>query len=211
MLRAEDVPLALQTCRNAGYGAEFVFTRWLAKIWSADSFIDVIFRAGNGLGEVDDLWFNKAPAAEIFGISVKVSPFEELIWQKAYVMERERFDGADIVHLLASCAPQIDWIRLLERFGPDWRVLMSHLILFGFVFPSKRNLVPPEVVKKMSASLMREVSERPAAQPLCNGTLLSRIQYLSDITTGGFIDARTTGRSMIKPLEIQKWTKASLK
>jgi hypothetical protein len=58
---------------------------------------------------------------------------------------------------------------------------------------------------------MREVSERPAAQPLCNGTLLSRIQYLSDITTGGFIDARTTGRSMIKPLEIQKWTKASLK
>jgi hypothetical protein len=53
-----------------------------------------------------------------------------LIWQKAYVMERERFDGADIVHLLASCAPGIDWKRLMERFGPDWRVLMSHLILF---------------------------------------------------------------------------------
>src|ERR1700704_1365586 len=137
MLRPKDVPMALVACRNAGYEADFTFTHWLAKIWSATSFIDVIFRAGNGLGEVDDLWFRKAPVASVLGISVKIAPPEELIWQKAYVMERERFDGADIIHILASRAPGIDWARLIERFGPDWRVLMSHLILFGFVFPLK--------------------------------------------------------------------------
>jgi hypothetical protein len=73
MLRSEDVPIALQACRNAGYGAEYAFTHWLAKIWSANSFIDVIFRAGNGLAEVD-LWFSKAPVATVLGISVKLAP-----------------------------------------------------------------------------------------------------------------------------------------
>jgi hypothetical protein len=211
MLRPEDVPMALDACRNAGYGVDFTFTHWLAKIWSATSFIDVIFRAGNGLGEVDDLWFRKAQVASVLGISVKIAPPEELIWHKAYVMERERFDGADIIHLLASCAPGIDWTRLIERFGPDWRVLMSHLILFGFVFPLKRNAVPAEIIEELSARLMTEVRERPPVHRLCNGTLLSRIQYLQDITSGGFIDARTTGRSRIKPEELQVWTKASLK
>jgi len=211
MLRPQDVSPALQACRDAGYEAELVFTHWLAKIWSANYFIDVIYRAGNGLGEVDDGWFSTAPAAEILGIWAKIAPPEELIWQKAYVMERERFDGADIIHLLASCAPRIDWTRLIERFGADWRVLLSHLALFGFVFPSKRNLVPTEVIEKLSARLMSELAEEPPSNPLCNGTLLSRVQYLSDITTGGFTDARTTGRSVIKPHEIQEWTKASLK
>jgi hypothetical protein len=88
---------------------------------------------------------------------------------------------------------------------------MSHLVLFGFIFPSKRNLVPAEVMGELNARLMKELSEPPAADPLCNGTLLSRIQYLPDITTGGFIDGRATGRSNIKPAEIQEWTKASLK
>ena len=49
-------------------------------------------------------------------------------------MERERFDGADVAHLLASCAPRIDWRRLIERFGPDWHVLMSpsYILLLCF-------------------------------------------------------------------------------
>ena len=108
---------------------------------------------------MDDGWFSSAPAAEILGIWAKIAPPEEMIWQKAYVMERERFDGADIIHLLASCAGRIDWTRLIERFGPDWRVLLSHLVLFGFVFPSKRNLVPPNVIEQLSARLMRELAD----------------------------------------------------
>jgi hypothetical protein len=211
MLRPNDVPIALDVCRNAGYEAEFAFSHWLAKIWSAHSFIDVIFRAGNGLAEVDDLWFEKAAIATMMGIRVKIVPPEEFIWQKAYVMERERFDGADVIHLLASCAPRIDWKRLMARFGPDWRVLMSHLVLFGFVFPFERHAVPAEVIEELTASLVKEAGEQPGEQPICNGTLLSRIQYLPDITAGGLIDARTTDRSKIKPAEIEEWTKASLR
>jgi hypothetical protein len=72
-------------------------------------------------------------------------------------------------------------------------------------------LVPAEVIEELVAKLMGELTREPSAQPICNGTLLSRIQYLPDITSGGFIDARTTGRCRITPGEINEWTKASLK
>jgi hypothetical protein len=61
---------------------------------------------------------------------------------KAYVMERERFDGADVAHLLASCGEQLSWKKLLRRFGPNWRVLLSHLALFGFIFSAQRKSHP---------------------------------------------------------------------
>jgi hypothetical protein len=142
--------------------------------------------------------------SENFSIAV-VAP-EELIWQKAYIMERERFDGADVAHLLAACAPALDWERLVRRFGPDWRVLWGHLILFGFIFPSKRNLIPLELVKEFSAKVSREQTEPAPVDPVCNGTLLSRIQYQSDLRD--FLDARLTGRSSISTEELRHWVKA---
>ena len=29
----------------------------------------------------------------------------------------------------------LDWNRVLRRFEPHWRVLLSHLVLFGFIYP----------------------------------------------------------------------------
>ena len=41
---------------------------------------------------------------ELLGVPVKHCAPEEMIWMKAYIMERERFDGADIAHILRCCA-----------------------------------------------------------------------------------------------------------
>jgi hypothetical protein len=46
-----------------------------------------------------------------------------------------------VLHLLHETGPSLDWPRLLMRFGDHWRVLLSHQILFGFVYPDKRQLV----------------------------------------------------------------------
>jgi hypothetical protein len=32
-------------------------------------------------------------------------------------MERERFDGADVAHIILAYGDRLDWRRLLERFG----------------------------------------------------------------------------------------------
>jgi hypothetical protein len=208
MVRPKHVHQVLRICRKAGYQARVEFSHWLAKIIHRSAVIDVIFRAGNGLGSIDDNWFNGATKTEVFGRKVRVAPPEEIIWQKAYIMERERYDGADVAHLIAGFAERIKWNHLLDRFGPDWRVLLSHLILFGFVFPGKRDLIPKDVMNDLLSRLMAELNQPPVNDKTCNGTLLSRIQYHSDIAVDGLIDARTDRRCKINSKELKAWTAA---
>ena len=98
----------------------------------------------------------------ILDTPVKIVSLEEMIWQKSYIMERERFDGADIAHLLLKCAERIDWEYLLTRFGPDWRVLLSHLVLFGFIYPSRIGSVPRDVMEELLRRLALEPQHGPS-------------------------------------------------
>jgi hypothetical protein len=66
-----------------------------------------------------------AEPAIVMGQPVRLCPAEETIWSKAFVMERERYDGADIAHLLRARAEMLDWRRLTRRFGRHWRVLFG--------------------------------------------------------------------------------------
>src|SRR5207248_659415 len=115
-----------------------------------------IYNSGNGRCPVDDDWFAHAVWAEVLGTPVSVIPAEEMIWQKSYIMERERFDGADVAHLLRARGPALDWDRLLRRFGAHWRVLLSHLVLFGFVYPSEQDKVPRRVLHDLAERLLAE-------------------------------------------------------
>ena len=141
-IRRQDYASADTALCEAGYRTELTFPHWLGKIHCNGLYIDLIFSSGNGVAEVDGTWFEHAGEAEVLGISTKICPAEEIIWSKAFIMERERFDGADVVHLLRACGNQLDWPRLFRRFEPHWRILLCHLILFGFVYPAQRDLVP---------------------------------------------------------------------
>ena len=102
----------------------------------------MVFSSGNGIVRVDDRWFTHAVQGEVMGIPVALCPPEELLWSSAFVQERERYDGAAVLHLLHAQAPFLDWPRLLERFGEHWPVLLSYLILFKFAYPYRRGDVP---------------------------------------------------------------------
>jgi Nucleotidyl transferase of unknown function (DUF2204) len=207
MVRPVDVATVLAICQRAGYEAGYAFSHWLAKVRSREGLIDIIFRSGNGLCEVDDEWFVAAPRAEVLGIQTALVQPEEMVWQKAYVMERERFDGADVAHLLFHCGKTISWEKLLVRFGPDWRVFFSHLILFGFIYPGHRSVIPKYVLSDLITRLAEE-EEAGSGDRICNGTLLSKTQYLDDIRAGGFWDARLSERCKISPEELLIWTNA---
>jgi len=201
-----DFNRALDVLASAGYQTEISFSHWLGKVFSGNFFVDLIFSSGNGICRVDDIWFEHALEGEVFGKPVKFCPPEEMIWSKSFVMERERYDGADIAHLLLCCAPGMDWQRLLQRFDTHWRVLLSHLILFGFVYPGERSLIPGWMIEDLSRRL-KEDRGRDEGTGLCQGTLLSREQYLDDIERWGYNDARlqpTTGG--MTPEEVARWT-----
>jgi hypothetical protein len=141
-LRREDRDEALGILEDAGIATEIPFPHWLAKARDGERFVDIIYDSANGLCAVDDEWFIHATRSTIYDVPVLLCPVEEMIWTKAFIMERERFDGADVVHLILSCGEHLNWERLLDRFGDHYRPLLAHLVMFGFVYPAKLNVVP---------------------------------------------------------------------
>jgi hypothetical protein len=85
-------------------------------------------------------------------------------------------------------------------------VLLSHLILYGFVYPDKRQNIPAWVQEEL---LRRLAASRPNLQnDVCYGTLLSREQYLHDVRTWKYRDAREAPGGPMSPEEIAIWTDA---
>ena len=206
-----DARRALTAFADAGYRTEMTFAHWLGKAFHGEDFVDVIFSSGNGVAKVDDLWFAHSVPATFLGEPLRLCPAEEIIWSKAFVCERERFDNADINHLLLHRAADLDWPRLLARFGSYWRVLYMHLILFGFVYPSERASIPPWVMDDLAARLKAEADAPPPGRRLCQGTLLSRVQYVIDLDEWGFADARLDAASGMTPQQTDAWTDAGLR
>ncbi len=184
------VETILKNLANAGYQTELTDTVWLAKAFRGDDLVDVIFSSGNGISTVDDEWFEHAHDGELLGEPIRLVPPEEMIWSKGYVMTRERYDGADVAHILRARADQLNWERLLRRFAADWRVLYSHLILFGFIYPGERARIPRWVMEEFAKRLQQEVNAPPSRDQTCHGTLLSNSQYKVDIERWGYRDAR---------------------
>jgi hypothetical protein len=205
--RADYAPI-MRALGTAGYRTELTFPHWLGKASCRHGYVDVIFSSGNGVTTVDDAWFQNATSGQVFGMAARMCPVEEMIWSKAFVMERERYDCADIMHLLLTCATRLDWSRLLSRFADHWRVLFSHLCLFGFVYPGERSRIPEWVMSRCLELLESEMRPGTPLQRLCQGTLLSREQYLVDIQEWGFADVRRTEASMMTHKDIILWTDA---
>jgi hypothetical protein len=205
-VRPSDLARTLGLFDAEGYETELTFPHWLAKIKRGMSVIDVIFSSGNGVARVDDEWFAHAAEGVVLGRRVQLCPPEELVWSKAFVLERERFDGADVAHLLREAGREIDWRRLLARFGSRWPVLFSHLTLFFFIYPDQRDVVPAGLMEELAGRLTRLTVEPD--NHVCFGTLLSREQYLSDLERHGYLDARVSPHGSMTPDEVRVWTDA---
>jgi hypothetical protein len=205
-LRAADVQKALDHLgRRLGCDTELTFPHWLGKV--RKDHVDLIFNAGNGVCVVDDDWFNYAVPSRVLDVPVLLCPVEETIWSKSFVMERERYDGADVAHLLHACAGSLDWDRLSQRFGKHWRILFAHLTLFGFIYPSERRRIPDAVMRECMRLLDHEM-RHTSARRICRGTLTSRAQYLVDLELWGYEDARLAPHGSMSEEEASIWTAA---
>ncbi len=204
-VRRADWSRIVDTLCARGVRCELVFTHWLGKAHDNGHFVDMIFASGNGLLEVDDEWLAHGVPSVVLDVPVHLVAVEEMIWSKAFVMERERYDGADVVHIIRTSAPTIDWVRLIRRFGVHSPVLFAHLVMFQFVYPGERHLVPDWVLTEL---WQRAQAGAPLPDRLCRGTLISREQYLTDVLDWGYLDARAMPHGRMTPQQIQEWTDA---
>lgn len=208
-IKREDYDRVADLMRAQGWETEMTYPHWLAKVYSGEDFIDLIFNSGNGVTPVDDRWFHDNAVADVLGVPVCIANMEDGMLSKAFIMERERYDGADIAHLLQANAERLDWHGLLARFGSNWRVLLAHLTLFGYIYPGERHRIPAWVMQDLMAKLAEEVQRPPTRDAhVCAGTLLSREQYLHDVEQLGYVDGRLTQASTMTEADVATWTAA---
>ncbi len=189
-LMPEDVERALAVLAGDGWRTEHHPDGWLAKGFKGEYFVDLIFSSGNGVAVVDPGWFEHAVPGRVFGQDVPLVAAEEMIWSKAFVMERERFDGADVYHLLRALGAKLDWDRVLRRFERYWEVLLGHLMFFRFAYPSDRDVVPDRVMTDLLSRAVETLKSGPEEERICRGDLLSRVNFRLDIDSWGYASGR---------------------
>jgi hypothetical protein len=189
-VRKDHIQQALEVLAAAGYRTELTDPLWIGKAFDGDYFVDLIFSSGNGIASVDEHWHKRAVRGEVLGRPALIVPAEEMIWQKAYIQERERFDGADIHHLIRAKGDRFDWRHLVSRFADHWPVLLVHLITFRFSFPSDKDKVPESVMKDLLSRQLALEDGPAGSERMCRGTLLSRQQYMNELEEHGYLDAR---------------------
>ena len=189
-LRRKDLDAAFASLERAGFRTELKDPVWLGKGYRGEWFVDLIFSSGNGVAVVDDLWFANAREGEVMGVPVLLAPPEEMIWSKGFVCERERFDGHDVANLIRACGDDMDWDRLVARFGDHWEVLLAQLVLYRFSFPCERSKVPDRILRELLRRTVETISEGDWERRVCRGPFVSKVQYHHVLAHLGYEDAK---------------------
>lgn len=180
--KSADCPRILKFFTDKGFRIEFTDARWLAKVFYGDYFIDIIFNTVNNICVVDDTWFQRAPEAEFFGVNVKLLSAEELLWTKIYVQNRERYDGADINHLILQQGKKMDWKHVLYRLDPHWQILLAQILQFQFVYPVDHYDIIPKWLFDELIKRANELYDLPVpVEKVCRGPMIDQTQYAIDI------------------------------
>jgi hypothetical protein len=177
----------LEVLGMRGYCTEYFYPFWIAKALHGESFIDILYNSGNGICVVDATWFEKTEPFDLHGYQTRLIPAEEQLWSKAFVQDRDRYDGGDVAHLILGRGKVFDWERLIRRFKGHERVLLAHLILFGYVYPSETDCVPDHVMHRLTTVVG---NEKRWGGKVCRGTNIAQKSYLVDVHQFGFEDAR---------------------
>lgn len=180
--KSSDYPRILKFFGERGYRTEITDARWIAKVFNGEYYIDIIFDTPSGICCVDDSWFIHANTCEVAGVNVRVLSAEDLIWCKIYVQNRERYDGADVNHVMLRYGTQLDWRKLFDRLDRHWQLLLGQLMNFQFIYPSEfQDIVPrwlfDELIKRAA-----DLYDQPVSlEKVCRGPMLDQTQYAIDI------------------------------
>lgn len=186
--RPSDYPRLLQAAREAHFHTEVEDERWIAKVKQGSHFCDIVFGSANSAAPIISQWFKEVHPAKIWGVNVNLLPPTEMIWSKVFIMDRVKFDGNDVAHLILKQYRHVNWKRLLTYMEAHWEVLLIHLLYFRYVYPTERHLVPKWLLEELLHRLkLQEKMPRPQTK-VCRGRIFSRDDYMIDIQQWGFAD-----------------------
>jgi len=180
--KSNDYPKLLRHFADHGYRTELSDVRWLAKVFKGEHFIDIIFDTVNNICTVDDSWFEYASRGTFVDTEALFLPAEELLWCKIYVQNRERFDGADVNHLILKKGKHLDWKRVLARLEQHWHLLLAQIIMFQFVYPADfPEVIPKWLFDELLDRAKQQYDLPPCVAKVCRGPIIDQTQYNIDI------------------------------
>jgi predicted nucleotidyltransferase len=183
-LTREEVPRALAILSSEGFETVVSDPVWLAKAHRGDYYVDLITGMSNAVVTVQSDWIERATEAEVFGVRVKVLAAEELIASKVFVTRRERFDGADIVHVIYGTAGKLDWGRVLNLFDGHWMMVLWMLTLYQYIYPAHSEYVPRALWDDL-LSRLRDELDHPNPSAVFRGSLIDDKMFAIDVEEWG--------------------------
>jgi hypothetical protein len=183
-LTAEFVPEALRHLQEQGFETEVRDPVWLAKAHRDGYFVDLITGMSNAAITVDRSWIDRGSDNVVLGVPTKVLAAEELLSSKLFVNFRERFDGADIVHIIYGTQGKLDWERVLSLVGEHWELLLWELVLFRYVYPAKQHFIPRQVWSCLLGRLVTELNS-PSDEAPFRGSLIDEKMFAIDVKEWG--------------------------
>lgn len=184
-LLPDDVGRARRACEGAGFRWVPMFDSWLAKTMEGDVFVDFIWRSANGLYAVDESWFERAQTMRVLGRDLAVIAPEDVILCKVFVAARNRFDGADVLHVIFRAHDRVDWERLAERGEQHADLLLAYAHLYRWAYPAFRDAIPDSFVDRLERISERQ---RDALAPPFRGNLLDFVSFRVDVEGFGLPD-----------------------
>jgi Nucleotidyl transferase of unknown function (DUF2204) len=186
-LTSETAVLALDVLSKYGFRCEVCDPVWLAKAYRDDFFVDFITGMSNAAVTVTDSWITRARLSVILGVPTRILAAEELLASKMFVVRRERFDGADIAHIIYATRGRLDWNRILELAGAHWEMLLWTLVLFRYIYPAQSHYVPLPVWTQLVNQLVhRLLNPDPSAR--FRGSLVDENMFAIDVKEWGLDD-----------------------
>jgi hypothetical protein len=187
----EVEPRVLEVLEEAGFETEVEDPVWIAKAWRRELFVDIIHATHNGTGSVEKSWFESAEEISILNRQALVVPAEEMILSKIFVVAKDRCDVDDVLHLVFAARGNLDWDRILDKIGDHWELLLAHLHLYRYVYPSHTHYLPPRVLKVLGERYERETDPQSLR---FRGTMLDEACFAVDVEEWGLPDERAAAR-----------------
>lgn len=198
-LPAEHASAALACLVKHGFRCEVRDPVWLAKAFRDRYFVDLITGMSNAVIVVDSSWIEHSLPFEVLGVPTRILAPEELLVSKLFVTRRERFDGADIAHIVYATRGELDWDRIVRLAGEHWEILLWSLLLFRYVYPGQSHYVPASLWQDLMGRISQAVLNPDPQQPF-RGSLIDDRMFAIDLQEWGLDNVLARKRAARDPM-----------